>query len=139
MDTTDLEKRKEECEQYHYAQSSKVSTLARNIIYGIVGTIWVIVYSSSENLVELPCMVLRVCLVTCFLYLLLDLVHYFCDAYSYRKESFQLETVDYLDQHEKYMDKISRRSFIILCIKFGGTIFIAFLFIVGFLRQFAIL
>jgi len=139
MENNDIEKRKEECEDFHYKQSSKVSTLARNIIYGIIGTIWVIVYSSSTKQVELPCMMLTICLMVCFLYLIFDVIHYFADAYSYRKESFRLENVDDFDRHERYMDKISRRSFIIFCVKFGVTIILAILFIWGILQQFAIL
>jgi len=137
MENSVLDKLKEECENFHYAQSSKVSTLARTIVYGIIGTIWVIVYSSSTKQLELPCTILMICLASCFVYLLFDMIHYFADAVCYREESFRMDN-NTIPQHEKYMNKISTISFIMFCVKFGITIAIAILFIVGVLRQFAI-
>ena len=37
----DLQKLLDECQNFHYAQSSKFSTLARTLVFGIIGTIWI--------------------------------------------------------------------------------------------------
>ena len=47
-----FEKRKQELQdetqQFMYAQSSKFSSVARNLILGIIGTVWVLTYGSSD-------------------------------------------------------------------------------------------
>lgn len=133
----EITKRKEECQNYHYKQSSKVSQLIRNIIYAIIGTIWVMIYKDPG--VQSPGAMLTLTLGSCLLYLLVDLIHYFADACSYRVETFRLDRdcnrEGILFRHEEYMDRVSKRSFIMLCVKFGLIILIAVIFVWGILAQ----
>ena len=133
MDKVEKKKLLEECQNYHYSQSSKASSLSRTIIYGIIGTCWILIYADNEF--HEPCILLEIALASSFIYLLLDLIHYFTDSCSYRKEYFRLNDDLTADRHEKYMDKVSKRSFYILIMKFGLAIVIAVIFIIGTLRQ----
>ena len=132
-----IDKLKEECQDYHYSQSSKVSAISRNIVYGIIGTCWVLIY--ADNHYHKPCLWIIITLCLCFVYLLLDLVHYFSDSCSYRNESFRLDRDKNKDgilyRHEEYMDCVSKRSFRFLILKFIFMLVIAVLFLIGILRQ----
>lgn len=126
----------DECQSYHYQQSSNVSSLARYIIYAIIATIWFLI--DEEGLNSIHC-VLKGTLFSAFIYLFVDIVHYFKDAVNYRKECSKLNKEisiggEYL-QHEKRMEVFSNRSFIYLCIKFGFLILIAISFVVGMFFQ----
>lgn len=107
-----VKKELEECQGYHYSQSSKVSSLSRNIVYGIIGTGWVLIY--ADNQYHEPCTWLIIALGLSFVYLLLDLAHYFSDSCSYRREYFRLnqdkKAEGILHRHEEYMDGVSKRS-----------------------------
>lgn len=132
-----VKKELEECQGYHYSQSSKVSSLSRNIIYGIIGTGWVLIY--ADNQYHEPCTWLIIALGLSFVYLLLDLTHYFSDSCSYRREYFRLDqnkkTAGILYRHEEYMDGVSKRSFHLLIAKFVCVLMIAVIFVIGILRQ----
>lgn len=136
-----IEKKLEECQEYHYSQSSKVSSLSRNIVYGIIGTCWVLIY--AENRYHEPCLWIVIALGLSFIYLILDLIHYFSDSCSYRCEYFRLsrdknnEGIEY--RHEEYMDIVSKRSFHLLIAKFVCVLIIAVIFIIGILSQLGIL
>ena len=77
-----------ECQDYHYKQSSNVSSLARYIIYAIIATIWLTINAESFLCINWW---LRIALFAAFLYLLADIVHYFWDSVSYRREYFKFE------------------------------------------------
>lgn len=132
-----VKKELEECQGYHYSQSSKVSSLSRNIVYGIIGTCWVLIYANNHY--NKPCTWLIIALGLSFVYLLLDLAHYFSDSCSYRKEYFRLDrdkkTEGILYRHEEYMDGVSKRSFHLLIAKFICVLVIAVIFVIGILRQ----
>ena len=136
-----IEKKLEECQEYHYSQSSKVSSLSRNIVYGIIGTCWVLIY--AENRYHEPCLWIVIALGLSFIYLILDLIHYFSDSCSYRCEYFRLsrdknnEGIEY--RHEEYMDIVSKRIFHLLIAKFVCVLIIAVIFIIGILSQLGIL
>ena len=132
-----IKKELDECQGYHYSQSSKVSSLSRNIVYGIIGTCWVLIYANGSF--HQPCIWLIIALGLSFVYLLLDLTHYFSDSCSYRREYFRLDrnkmTQGILYRHEKYMDGVSKRSFRLLKAKFYSVLVIAVIFVIGILRQ----
>lgn len=44
----DWEKRQKETQEYMYSQSSRFSSVSRSLIFGIIGTIWVITYSDGH-------------------------------------------------------------------------------------------
>lgn len=138
IDNQDLiEEKLKECQTYHYSQSSKVSSLSRNIVYGVIGTCWIFIY--ADNRYHQPCTWLIIALGLSFFYLLLDLRHYFLDSCSYRREYFRLErdkkNEGILYRHEEYMDGVSKRSFHLLVAKFICVLVIAIIFVIGILRQ----
>lgn len=132
-----IKKELEECQGYHYSQSSKVSSLSRNIVYGIIGTCWIVIY--ADNQYHEPCLWLIIVLGLSFVYLLLDLAHYFSDSCSYRREYFRLDrdkkAEGILYRHEEYMDGVSKRSFYLLIVKFICVLVIAGFFVIGIIRQ----
>lgn len=139
MDERDqnIDKRLEECQNYHYSQSSKVSALSRNIIYGMIGTCWVLIY--SNNTFHKPCVGLIITLCLCFAYLLIDLRHYYSDSRSYRNEYFVLDAnrtnENILNTHEDKMRQVSKRSYRWLKRKYNATLIIAGVFVISVLRQ----
>lgn len=131
-----------ECENYKYTQSSKVSTISRNIIFSMIGTIWVIFYSNGK-VIQIPSALLLIALGFSFFYLLLDLIHYYSDTSSYKKESFRLsEEIDIeiqKERHEEFMNKVSIRSFIIFRAKFWWVIITSIIFVLGIITHFSYL
>lgn len=132
----EIEKRLKECQEYHYNQSSKVSSLSRNIVYGIIGTCWVLIY--ADNHYNKPCTWLIIALGLSFAYLLLDLYHYFSDSRRYREEYFELEQKKNIVNHEAYMNRVSKRSYHLLIAKFYSVLAIAVIFVIAIIRQLGI-
>lgn len=105
-----VEELQTELQQYMYSQSSKFSSVSRNLIFGIMGTIWAFSFAKGENLYN-PWFFFS--LLCSFIYLMLDVCHYFSDTNSYNKEQYVLDkctTLDDLSKHEIVMDKINKRS-----------------------------
>lgn len=133
-----IDKEIAKCEEFHFAQSSKVSSISRNIIFGIIGTLWILLYSQNGEHKKLY-HILIIALCGCFVYLIVDLVHYFWDACSYRSQSFR---IDYnrsekgiLYKHNEYLDIVSKRSFACFVLKFIMVIIVSTLFIIGMVIQ----
>lgn len=137
MKDSNMEEELKECQEYHYSQSSKVSTLARTVVYGMIGTLWIFIY--SNNVYREPCPWIKIALGLCFFYLLLDLGHYFWDACNYRNEYFRLEREKnregILHRHEEYMNRVSKRSYCLLIVKFISVFVISAVFLIGVLVQ----
>lgn len=137
----EIEKRLEECQNYHYSQSSQVSALSRNIVYGVIGTSWVLIY--ANGVYHKPCVLLIITLALSFIYLLLDLAHYFSDSCSYRNQFFRLDADKHTDgilfRHEEYMDQVSKRSFHLLTAKFISILIVSITFIISTIYQLNIL
>lgn len=149
MAETDIKEIIKECEEYQYNQSSNVSRLSRNIIYGIIGTIWILIY--DDDTCQDTCIWIRAALVLSCLYLLLDLIHYFVDFLAYRKESYLLShEVDSCDcckeddqlshknktacisrRHKERTLMFSKRSANCLKAKFISILIISVLFLIG--------
>lgn len=127
------EKLQKETQKYKYDQSSKFSSVSRSLIFGIIGTIWVITYSDGN--MHIPNWALLFSLLAGLLYLFSDVVHYYSDSISYEKEQNQLDYYkkqEELDNiHEPIMDRINRRSNFFIHFKFAILIVCAIFFIVG--------
>ena len=133
----DVKKLLDECQGYHYSQSSNFSKLARGIVYGVIGTIWVISYS-KEGFV-LSNIWLFLSLIIGFVYLAVDVCHYFFDSSFYRKEYFRLEREQEKDnsvaEHNSRLTERSQKSFHSIVAKFVILIIVCILFIIGFCIQ----
>lgn len=136
-----FEKRKQELQdetqQFMYAQSSKFSSVARNLILGIIGTVWVLTY--AEGTLNFPNGWLFSSLLAGLSFLLIDVIHYYTDSLSYNRELYRLDK--YVSQkdldvkHEPKMDSINKRSHIFIVMKFWVLIFTSILFIMGLLLK----
>ena len=136
-----FEKRKQELQdetqQFMYAQSSKFSSVARNLILGVIGTVWVLTY--AEGTLNFPNGWLFSSLLAGLSFLLIDVIHYYTDSLSYNRELYRLDK--YVSQrdldvkHEPKMDSINKRSHIFIVMKFWVLILTSILFIMGLLLK----
>ena len=127
------EKLQEETQQFMYAQSSKFSSVSRSLIFGILGTIWVLTY--KEGRMTIPNDFLLSSLMLCLLYLFSDVIHYYTDSRAYKKELYRLDKYKTLEdlenQHEPIMDQINKNSHSFIIFNFCVLIFSSAYLIVG--------
>lgn len=125
-----------ETQQYMYSQSSKFSSVSRNLIFGAMGTIWAFSFTNGEITINNVC--LMIALLLSVLYLFLDVIHYYTDTNSYNKEQYNLDKYkndEDLVKHEKTMDSINQRSNHFIVWKFRVLIVASLMFVIGFLYQ----
>ncbi len=113
-----LEKLQDETQEYMYNQSSKFSSIARNLTLGILGTIWVLTY--SEGKCAIPNGWLLGTLISSLGFMMCDAVHYFCDTISYHEELNAMDSYKTMSDingfHEPFMNKVFNRShYFFLC------------------------
>lgn len=127
------EKLQEETQQFMYAQSSKFSSVSRSLIFGILGTIWVLTY--KEGRMTIPNDFLLSSLMLCLLYLFSDVIHYYTDSRAYKKELYRLDKYKTLEdlenKHEPIMDQINKNSHSFIIFNFCVLIFSSAYLIVG--------
>ena len=123
----------DETQEFMYNQSSKFSTVSRNLILGIVGTIWILTYSDGK--LDIPNGWLLWSLLLAIFFLLVDLIHYFWDTMSYHDELYKLDEYKSQDEidhiHEPKMDSINKRSHKFIVFKFCMLLITSILFLVG--------
>lgn len=125
-----------ETQQYMYSQSSKFSSVSRNLIFGTMGTIWAFSFTNGE--ITINNVYLMIALLLCVLYLMLDVIHYYTDTNSYNKEQYNLDNYKddkELNEHEKTMDSINKRSNRFIVWKFRVLIVTSIMFVIGLLCQ----
>lgn len=79
----------EESNGFSYSQASNVSSISRNLVMGIVATVWVVSYIDGEFILPNKCLVSAMAIA--FVYLLVDVIHYYSDARFYHKGTLSLE------------------------------------------------
>lgn len=125
-----------ETQQYMYSQSSKFSSVSRNLIFGTMGTIWAFSFTNGE--ITINNVYLMIALLLCVLYLMFDVIHYYTDTNSYNKEQYNLDNYKddkELNEHEKTMDSINKRSNRFIVWKFRVLIVTSIMFVIGLLCQ----
>lgn len=127
----------EECQEYHYAQSSKFSQLSRSLVFGILGTIWILSYSEQGFTPNNNWQIWT--LIAGFIYLAIDVCHYFCDSCFYRNEYFHFKKERNISTHDDKMNKRSKISYHAICWKFIILISVCILFLIGFIKQYDIM
>jgi hypothetical protein len=135
-DNTFEEKKQElqgETQDFMYQQSSKFSSVSRNLVLGIIGTNWFLTYVDGK--LRIPNLYLFISLLLGLMFLFVDVIHYFWDSMSYQKELYRLDEYkteqDLIDKHEPKMDKINKRSHIFIVVKFSLLVFASILFFIG--------
>lgn len=127
-----LDRLKNETQDYMYKQSSKFSMVSRNLIFGIMGTIWAFTFSDGSIITNN--ILLMIALFSCLIYLLLDVIHYYTDSNSYNDEQYNLDNItddEGLKLHERNMDRINQRSSSFIKCKFTVLIISSLIFLVG--------
>ena len=124
-------------QDYMYAQSSKCSSVSRKVIFGIIGTIWIISFQDGQF--NITNTFLFSSLMISLLFLLTDVIHYYTDSRCYERELWRLDndtTQDDLDnKHEPIMDEINKNSHRFFIFKFILLICSSVYLIIGiFLR-----
>ena len=132
--TQKVEKYIDETEKYHYNQSSKASELIRKIVFAIIASCWVLIFADNGTYHQTN-IFLKATIAVSFIYLLLDVLHYFldtCSQYHYSTEILMSRSVEYIDKiyipKKEYLDK---RSFGLFCAKIGVGFVVAITFILG--------
>lgn len=128
------------CEASQNVQSGKVSSISRMTIYAIIGTIWLLLSQEKDGLLFVDNKLLKWTIIACFVYLLVDITHYFIDACRYRYNSFKLDANDLCDecklhQCKKALDSIAIWSFIAVGIKFILVIATSLIFLFGMINH----
>lgn len=135
--TKDIQKLLDECQDFHYKQSSKFSTLARTLVFGIIGTIWILSYSeqgfSPNNNWQIWTLIVG------FVYLAVDVCHYFWDSCFYRNEYFKFGNEKEVLKHDERMSERAKKSFKSVIAKLIILIIICILFFVGFIQQYNVI
>ena len=130
-----FEKEIKECAGHKYAQSSKVSSLCRFIIYAILALVWPLSYVSNKGF-NFTNIFLIIALLGSLAYLLLDIIHYFTDSVAYHSLAMTLQKGDGDEQclrwyYEVQSEKIGCRSSRFLTCKFIFMLVISVFFITG--------
>lgn len=111
-----FDKRKEALEQelqgFMYSQSSKLSSVSRNLIFGILGTIWVLTFTGGKLTIPNP--QLFYALLISILFMATDVLHYLMDSISYHRQQYKLDDYNTKEElvniYNKDMDRINKRS-----------------------------
>lgn len=127
----------EEGQGFYHTQSTKVSQNIRTLVMGIIAIIWVVSY--NDGLFELPNIWLIISLFSCFLYLSIDIIHYYIDTCFYYKKLLSLDEYygkeEYLEIYNQALIKYSKVSFLWIKIKFYLFAIIAIIFIIGMCKH----
>lgn len=128
----------DECQGYKYSQSSNFIKLSRTVVFGIIGTIWILSYSDGEFEIHNTCLITS--LFCAFLHILMDLLHYFVDMIFYKKEYVRFADdrgcANAIEKHDKRMDNQAAVSFGFVCVNAVVLLLTAISFIRGFIFQF---
>lgn len=129
----ELEQKIKEANKYKYDQSSKGSELIRKIVFAIIGSCWLLMFVDGKY--QETNVFLKVTIAFSFVYLLLDVMHYFWDTCSYHRHAQKMEqgtTTDYVERVYKPADlRISKRSFIFFVLKVSACFVVSFMFLLG--------
>ncbi len=125
----------DQTQDYMYSQSTKFSSVSRQLILGIIGTVWVVTYKDHE--ISIPYIILNIGLFLSIVYLCVDVLHYYWDSNSYQKELYNIDTYksenDLSEKHEPFMDKVNIRSHRFIFVKFWLLMVVTFMFFIGML------
>lgn len=124
----------EKTSKYHYQQSSKASELIRKIVFAIIGSCWVLIFANNGKYQEIN-IFLKITIAVSFIYLLLDVLHYFldsCSYYHYSWDIYKTRSIEYIKKvYLPRQEHLDRRSFGLFCAKIGVGFIVAITFVIG--------
>lgn len=112
--------------------TSNFSTVARTLMFGIIGTIWIITYTDEGLNFSNPWLFAALSL--CLFYFLVDVIHYFCCSMICQSISVKAKKCNTHDEYLKQKrrtEKNNRRSVVFIVIKFIVLIIAATAFCIG--------
>ena len=112
--------------------TSNFSTVARTLMFGIIGTIWIITYTEEGLNFSNPWLFAALSL--CLFYFLVDVIHYFCCSMICQSISAKAKDSNTYDEYLKQKrrtEKNNRRSVVFIVIKFIVLIIAATAFCIG--------
>ena len=112
--------------------TSNFSTVARTLMFGIIGTIWIITYTEEGLNFSNPWLFAALSL--CLFYFLVDVIHYFCCSMicqSISAKAKECNTHDEYLKQKRRTEKNNRRSVVFIVIKFIVLIIAATAFCIG--------
>lgn len=96
--------------KYYVSQSTATSETGRKIIWGIIGTIWFIIYTKQGTIVFPNCLV-AASVISGFLYLACDYAQYSIASRFYFKKAKETVETDENDEHKLKEIKIQSEKF----------------------------
>ena len=127
----------DQTQDYMYSQSSKFSSVSRTLVFGVIGTIWFLIYTDGR--LSVPNICLFISLVLGLIFLLVDVIHYYLDSVSYQDELYQFDEYktqyDLDKKHEDNMNYINRRSHRFIVAKFWILIIVSASFLFGMMEK----
>lgn len=128
----------EQTQTFMYSQSSKCSSVSRNVVFGIIGTIWIISFQDGQF--NITNRFLFSSLMISLLFLLTDVIHYYTDSRCYWREIWRMDnykTQDDLDnRHEPIMNQININSQLLFIYKFIFLICSSAYLIIGIFQKY---
>lgn len=117
----------------HADQSATFSQNSRKIIWAIIGTNWVLIF--SNNKIDFPNAVILISILLNIFYLILDCLHYYLDTNFYYNISKEIPREDYNvntpSEYNKIMEEYSSNSLKWFKIKAFNLLVNIIIFIVG--------
>lgn len=119
--------------KYYAEQSKSVSENSRRIVWVIIGTVWVLCF--KQDTFVFPNVLIILSAVFSFVFLAIDLIHYFFDSCFYYRRAKSLRDHDieeeYLQRQIGISEYHEETSFIFLVLKFVFVIITTILFVIG--------
>ena len=132
------QKLQDETQDFKYQQSSKFSSVSRNLVLGIIGTNWFLTYVDGK--LRIPNLYLFISLLLGLMFLFVDVIHYFWDSMSYQKELYSLDKYkieqELENKHEPRMNAINKRSHRFIIAKCVLLLTASALFFMGLIKIF---
>ena len=132
------QKLQDETQDFKYQQSSKFSSVSRNLVLGIIGTNWFLTYVDGK--LRIPNLCLFISLLLGLMFLFVDVIHYFWDSMSYQKELYSLDKYkteqELENKHEPRMNAINKRSHRFIIAKCVLLLIASALFFIGLIKIF---
>lgn len=132
----DLKIYQRSCESSKNVQSSKFSNISRSMIYAIIATNWVLLYVGENPKIENLNNWLFSSVILSFIYIFIDVIHYFVDTCRYvvlsrRLYDSNMEISERVSIGRKGMKSISRYSFYAILGKSAITFITSIVFLIG--------
>ena len=136
----ELKKYQSSCERSKNEQSTKFSSISRSMIYAIIATNWVLLYVGDNTEISNLNNWLICSAILSFIYIVVDLLHYFvdtcrCVCLSKKLYDSNMSISDRLNIGQREMTNISKQSFAAIVGKAILTFVTSIVFLAGLISK----